>query len=79
MTISCEAQDVGSGSEAVAIALEGDPIESAFNVKYLLDALKITNSAEVEIRANTPTSPVVIVPIGGADAKYLLMPVQVRS
>jgi DNA polymerase III subunit beta len=79
MTISCEAQDIGKGSEAVAVALEGDPIAAAFNVKYLQDALKITGAAEVEIRANTPTSPVVIAPVGGADAKYLLMPVQIRS
>jgi DNA polymerase-3 subunit beta len=79
MTISCEAQDVGKGSEAVAVALEGDPIEVAFNVKYLQDGIKMTNATEVEIRANTPGSPVVIVPIGDADAKYLLMPVRIRD
>jgi DNA polymerase-3 subunit beta len=79
MTISCEAQDVGKGSEAVAVALEGDPIEVAFNVKYLQDGIKMTNATEVEIRANTPGSPVVIVPIGDAGAKYLLMPVRIRD
>jgi len=41
--------------------------------------LKAITTAEVQIRLNTPTSPVTIEPLGGPSATHLVMPVQVRS
>ena len=80
LLISADAQDVGSGSESLAAGIEGDPFEIAFNVRYLLDGLKVMPDAEVELRCNAPTSPAVFV---GTDAverfTYLVMPVQIRS
>lgn len=79
--ISADAQDAGSGRETIDSAqISGeDSIDIAFNVKYLMESLKNLPTTEVQIQMNTPTSPVVIVPLGGAKATHLVMPVQVRS
>lgn len=79
-TIQADAQDVGSGSESLAATIEGDAIEIAFNVRYLLDGLKAMGSDQVVLQCNAPTTPAVLAPVGGDEAfTYLVMPVQVRG
>lgn len=79
ITLSVDAQDVGSGRESFPAQISGDGLEIAFNVRYLLDGLKAINTAEVQMQLNTPTSPVVLSPLGSLKMTYLVMPVQVRS
>ena len=79
LTLSVDAQDVGSGREAVPAQISGDGMEIAFNVRYLLDGLKAINTAEVQMQLNTATSPVILSPLGSLKMTYLVMPVQVRS
>ena len=78
-TLSADAADVGSGREQIAIQHNGEALEIAFNVKYLLEGLKAMQSGEVQINMNTATSPAVIQPLGGQKMTYLVMPVQIRS
>jgi len=77
--LSVDAQDVGSGREAIPAQISGDDLEIAFNVKYLLEGLKALNTAEVQMQFNTATSPSILTPLGGMKMTYLVMPVQVRS
>ncbi len=78
--IAADAQDVGSGSEELAVTAEGDAIEIAFNVRYLLDGLKAISADQVVLQCNGPTTPAVLAPVGEDDSfTYLVMPVQIRS
>jgi DNA polymerase III subunit beta len=77
--LSVDAQDVGSGREAVPAQISGEDLEIAFNVKYLLEGLKALTTAEVQMQFNTATSPSILTPLGGMKMTYLVMPVQVRS
>ncbi|BAS56016.1 DNA polymerase III beta subunit [Leptolyngbya boryana NIES-2135] len=79
LTLSVDAQDVGSGREAIPAQISGEGMEIAFNVRYLLDGLKAINTAEVQMQLNTSTSPVILSPLGSLKMTYLVMPVQVRS
>ena len=79
ITLSVDAQDVGSGRESIPAQITGDGLEIAFNVRYLLDGLKAISTPEVQMQLNTPTSPVVLSPLGSLKMTYLVMPVQVRS
>lgn len=79
LTLSVDAQDVGSGREAIPAQISGEGMDIAFNVRYLLDGLKAINSTEVQMQLNTATSPVVLSPLGNLKMTYLVMPVQVRS
>lgn len=78
--IRADAQDVGSGSEALAAEIEGEDLEIAFNVRYLLDGLKAMAAERVALQVNAPTTPAVLVPVDGEETfTYLVMPVQIRS
>ncbi len=77
LRITADAQDVGSGSEALSAEISGEPIQIAFNVRYLVDGLKAMAADEVVLQANAPTTPVVL--RGDWGFTYLVMPMQVRS
>ena len=78
--ISADAQDVGSGSESLAANLEGDAMQIAFNVRYLLDGLKAMGSDRIVLHCNAPTTPAVLRSDEASEAfTYLVMPVQIRS
>jgi DNA polymerase-3 subunit beta len=79
IAISADAQDVGSGSEALASEISGEAIQIAFNVRYVLDGLKAMGSERVDLRCNAPTTPVVLSPLDDPSFTYLVMPVQIRS
>lgn len=79
VSLSVEAQEVGSGQEELQAQISGDDLEIAFNVRYLLDGLKAFNTNEVQIQCNAATSPAVLLPLGETKMTYLVMPVQIRS
>ena len=79
LAISADAQDVGSGSESLAADVSGDPIQIAFNVRYVLEGLKAMAGERVELRCNAPTTPVVLAPQDDPAFTYLVMPVQIRQ
>ncbi len=80
VVIRADAQDVGSGSEDLPAVIEGEAIEIAFNVRYLLDGLKAMAAEEVMLQCNAPTTPAVLAPFGEDEVfTYLVMPVQIRT
>lgn len=79
LSLSVDAQDVGSGKETISAQITGDDLDVAFNVKYLMDGLKTIATTEIQIQLNTATSPAIVTPLGSIKMTYLVMPVQVRS
>ncbi len=79
LSLSVDAPDVGRGEETIPAQISGDDLVIAFNVRYLLDGLKVLTTSEVQMQFNTATSPAILTPLGGLKMTYLVMPVQVRS
>ena len=78
--ISADAQDVGSGSESLPAQIEGEEIQIAFNVRYVLDGLKAMDGERIVLSCNAPTTPAILSPSeDGSGLTYLVMPVQIRS
>ncbi len=78
--VSADAQDIGNASELVPVSFDFDQFEIAFNVRYLLEGLKVISSEKVIFKCNNPTTPAVLVPEDNVNSfTYLVMPVQVRS
>ncbi|XDE61635.1 DNA polymerase III subunit beta [Arthrospira platensis BEA 1257B] len=79
ISLSVEAADVGNALESMPAQISGEePKELAFNVKYLMDGLKVLNSSEIQIQLNAASTPVIINPFGGLKMTYLVMPIQLR-
>ena len=79
ITLSCEAQDVGSGTESMPAQISGEDIDIAFNVKYLMEGLKELTSSEILMHLNQSLTPVIFTPLSGLKMTYLAMPVQLRN
>ena len=77
--LSAEAPEFGSGEESLPAQISGDPLDIAFNVKYLSDGLKSMASRDVQLQLNAETMPVVISPLSGQKTIYLIMPIQIRN
>ena len=78
--ISADAQDVGSGSESLPAEINGDAVQIAFNVRYVLDGLKAMDCDRIRLSCNAPTTPAILTPSNDDPGlTYLVMPVQIRS
>ncbi|MDC3137773.1 DNA polymerase III subunit beta [Prochlorococcus sp. AH-716-I19] len=78
--VSADAQDIGNASELVPVSFDFDQFDIAFNVRYLLEGLKVISSENVIFKCNLPTTPAVLVPEDNINSfTYLVMPVQIRS
>jgi DNA polymerase-3 subunit beta len=79
LVLSCEAQETGYGHELMPATIQGNSIDIAFNVKYLMEGLKALPSSEIQMLLNAELTPVIFTPLGGLKMIYLAMPVQLRS
>tara|TARA_Y100000991_G_scaffold41393_1_gene29126 strand:- start:114 stop:1271 length:1158 start_codon:yes stop_codon:yes gene_type:complete len=78
--VSAEAQDIGNANELVPVSFDFDQFDIAFNVRYLLEGLRVISSQNVIFKCNLSTTPAVLVPEDNINSfTYLVMPVQVRS
>ena len=78
-SISADAQDIGNAKELLPVSFNCDQIEIAFNVRYLLEGLRVISSENILLKCNLPTTPAVLVPDDDSSFTYLVMPVQIRS
>jgi len=57
-----------------AVELTGEPLRIAFNSKYMLDVLKVTDSEQLFIGFTGPMSPIIIKPRDHDNALHLILP-----
>tara|TARA_Y100001968_G_scaffold332345_1_gene390185 strand:- start:529 stop:1695 length:1167 start_codon:yes stop_codon:yes gene_type:complete len=79
VNISADAQDIGSASESLPVKITGEIDQIAFNVRYLLDGLRVIDSENISLKCNTATTPAIFSPSEENNKFiYLVMPVQIR-
>ncbi len=79
MALCVDAPDVGKGREELGIQLVGEPLTIAFNVKYLMEPLKVMDALDVQLNFNGAVNPAVLKPLDSSALQYLVMPVQIRN
>jgi DNA polymerase-3 subunit beta len=72
--VSATAAETGSNETVVDATIEGNPIEIAFNVRYLLDVLGVIDTPNVALETTGASSPGVIRPVGREDFLHVIMP-----
>ena len=77
LSLSVEAQDLGSARESMPAEITGESGEFAFNIKYLMDGLKALPGTDIQLHLNQGNQPVIFTPLGGLKMTYLVMPVQI--
>ena len=72
--ITAAAAETGSNETTVDATIEGDPVEIAFNVKFLIDVLNAIDTPNVALETSSPSSPGVVRPVGRDDFLHVIMP-----
>ncbi|MDX2139860.1 MAG: DNA polymerase III subunit beta [Chloroflexota bacterium] len=68
----------GENEGMLDAAVEGEPLETSFNIRYLIDALSVVNNERVVLQSNGSAHPGVMRPEGSDNFIYVLMPMQVQ-
>lgn len=74
LIVSATSAETGDDVSELDATIEGDEIEIAFNVRYLIDVLSVINTPQVALNTTTPSSPGVIRPVGDVDYTHVIMP-----
>ena len=72
--VSATAAETGSNETLVDGNIEGEPIEIAFNVRFLVDVLSVLDAPNVALETTGTSSPGLICPIGSEDFLHVIMP-----
>ena len=78
INLSCTTT-IGKGTDKLSAEITGDKLEIGFNSKYLLEALKNTDSDEIKIEMNGSLSPLKITPLEGESFIFLVLPVRLSA
>lgn len=77
IVISSSNPDLGEAQEELDIDYSGDELTVGFNAKYLLEALSVSHSKEIELGLQDEMAPMQIRPTDDPDALAIIMPMRV--
>jgi DNA polymerase-3 subunit beta len=77
LVVSATSTEHGDNVSELDATVEGQPIEIAFNARYLIDVLSVMETAQVSLETRDPSSPGVLRPVGGADFVHIIMPMHI--
>ena len=78
IVFSC-ATALGRATDTYKTEINGEAFEIGINNRFLLDALKATESEEVNINFNGPFASVIILPKDNDDFIYMVMPMRLKA
>ena len=76
ITVTSNNPLIGKAEEKVHATIEGSDIVIAFNAQYMIDVLKIADAEDIEIKLETPTSPLTIRELNDDSFLYVSTPVR---
>ncbi len=74
ITLAATSAELGDNVGQLDASIDGDPLEIAFNAKYLIDVLSVMDTAQVALETSSASSPGVLRPIGDDDFVHVIMP-----
>jgi len=77
VTLMATSAELGDNVAEVDASIEGDPMEIAFNAKYLIDVLSIVDTPQVALETAAASSPGVLRPIGDENFIHVIMPMHI--
>jgi DNA polymerase-3 subunit beta len=74
IVVSATSAETGDDVSEFDANIEGEEIEIAFNVRYMIDLLSVVGTPQVALDTTMPSSPGVIRPVGDVDFTHVIMP-----
>lgn len=76
--VTSNTPDVGRAQEEISMRFEGQVLDVAVNVRYVLDVLQKLDTNDVRLEMTGPLKPLIFKGEDDENYKYLLMPVQAK-
>ena len=77
LTVMATSAELGDNVSEIQAAVEGEPIEIAFNAKYLIDVLSVISTPQMVLETSIPSSPGVIKPVDEQNFVHVIMPMHI--
>jgi DNA polymerase III subunit beta len=77
VTLAATSQELGDNIGELDASVDGDPVEIAFNAKFLIDVLSALDSAQVVLETSTASSPGLFRAVGDEDFTHVIMPMHI--
>lgn len=77
MLVTATSAETGSNEAAVDANVDGEAIEIAFNVRFLVDVLSAIDTPNVALETTNASSPGVLKPVGRDDFLHVVMPMHI--
>jgi DNA polymerase-3 subunit beta len=77
LTLMAQTAEVGDDEAPLTAEVTGEEVQIAFNARYVLDALGVLGTDDVQLSFNGSLSPGVIRPVGADNYLCIIMPVRV--
>ncbi|HEY6040545.1 MAG TPA: DNA polymerase III subunit beta [Anaerolineae bacterium] len=74
VVVAATSAETGDNVDELEATVNGDPIEIAFNARFLSDVLNVMHAPQVSIETGTAASPGVLKPVGRDDFTHVIMP-----
>ena len=77
ISVSARSDETGDNVGKIDATVEGDEVEIAFNVRYLLDVLSVVDTRQIALETMAPSSPGVLKQVGDDDFVHVIMPMHI--
>lgn len=77
VVVTAQSAETGDNVGEIDATVEGDPIEIAFNARFLADVLGVLNAPQVALETSGAASPGVLRPVGREDFTHVIMPMHI--
>lgn len=77
VVVAATSAETGDNVGEIDAQVNGDPVEIAFNARFLGDVLNVLHAPQVLLETNSPASPGVIKPVGRDDFTHVIMPMHI--
>jgi DNA polymerase III subunit beta len=74
LTLAATSNELGDNVGQLDATVDGEPMEIAFNAKYLIDVLSVLDAAQVALETSSASSPGVLRVVGEEDFVHVIMP-----
>ena len=80
VNVSAESNQTGDNTSLIDATIDGENMEIAFNIRFLIDVLNVLPDEQILLETNSSSEPGVVRPVGRDEADqflYVIMPMQV--
>lgn len=77
VVVAATSAETGDNVGEIDAQVNGDPVEIAFNARFLGDVLNVLHAPQVLLETNSPASPGVFKPVGRDDFTHVIMPMHI--